>query len=331
MSNVGSGKRWVVAATAAAASILMIIGSAITAPTTTAVAAPGDPEPTATQVTAPRLLARATLSADYLAPGPQSGAQATPANGRTGPFDGQVIPGFSAAVANGNGTFWAMPDNGFGTKANSADFLLRIYLVRPRWERAGGGTGAIQILRYLTLSDPYRKINFPIVRENTPERLLTGGDFDIESLQRTPDGTFWIGEEFGPFLLHVDAAGRVLSRPVPFPLGGSPQNPLLGGATAATQASGGFEAMALSPERALPLPDPGEGAGDRARPATPGDLGVRHPGRALHRTHLGLPGRHRHQPGRRRPVRRAGTRCWCSSATTSTATRRSPSGSTGST
>ncbi len=199
----------------------------------------------AERVVTPRLVSRATLSADYLAPGPRSGALATPANGRTGPFNGQVIPGFSAAVANRDGTFWAMPDNGFGTKANSADFLLRIYLVRPRWERAGGGAGAIQILRYLSLSDPFHKIGFPIVR-GSGQRLLTGGDFDIESLQRMPDGSFWIGEEFGPFLLHVDARGRVLSAPVPSPLGGSPQSPLLGGSAPATQASGGFEATAMS-------------------------------------------------------------------------------------
>jgi glycerophosphoryl diester phosphodiesterase len=198
------------------------------------------------QVVAPRLVARATLSADYLAPGRQSGADAAPANGRTGPFDGQVIPGFSAAVANEDGTFWAMPDNGFGTKANSTDFLLRIYLVRPRWGR-GESSGSIQIIRYLTLSDPRNMINFPIVRESSRKRLLTGGDFDVESLQRMPDGTFWIGEEFGPFLLHVDRRGRLLSRPVSSPLGKSPQHPRLGESTPTTGASGGFEATALSP------------------------------------------------------------------------------------
>ena len=198
------------------------------------------------QVVAPRLVARATLSADYLAPGRQSGADAAPAHGRTGPFDGQVIPGFSAAVANEDGTFWAMPDNGFGTKANSTDFLLRIYLVRPRWDR-GESSGSIQIIRYLTLSDPRNMINFPIVRESSRKRQLTGGDFDIESLQRMPDGSFWIGEEFGPFLLHVDRRGRLLSRPVPSPLGKSPQHPRLGESTPTTQASGGFEATALSP------------------------------------------------------------------------------------
>ena len=194
----------------------------------------------------PRLLARATLSTDYLAPGPQSGALATPANGRQGPFNGQVLPGFSAAVAEGNGTFWAMPDNGFGTKINSPDFLLRIYLVRPRWERANGGPGQIQVLRYVGLSDPYRRIPFPIVNENRPNRPLTGGDFDIESIQRMPDGTWWIGEEFGPYLLHIDARGRVLSAPISSPLGKSPQHPELGAETPNVQPSGGFEAMAKS-------------------------------------------------------------------------------------
>jgi glycerophosphoryl diester phosphodiesterase len=106
------------------------------------------------RVLVPTLTSRATLSADYSAPGPDSGALATPANGRTGPFPGQVIPGFSGAVKNRHGTYWAMPDNGFGTKANSADFLLRIYLVRPRWETADGGRGKIRIKRYISLRDP---------------------------------------------------------------------------------------------------------------------------------------------------------------------------------
>lgn len=196
-----------------------------------------------------RLLARATLSADFQAPGPPSGALATPANGRQGPFPGQVIPGFSAAIDNGDGTFWAQPDNGFGAKGNSADFLLRLYLVKPQWKTAGGGAGEIQVLRHITLSDPRNKVGFPIVNEATSDRLLTGDDFDIESVQRSRDGSFWIGEEFGPFLLHVDSRGRVLSAPVPFPLGKSPQNPDIGGEQPTVQRSGGFEAMAQSTDR----------------------------------------------------------------------------------
>lgn len=195
------------------------------------------------------MLARALLSADHQADGPPSGALATPANGRQGPFPGQVIPGFSAAIDNGDGTFWAQPDNGFGAKGNSADFLLRLYLVRPEWKTAGGGAGEITVLRHITLSDPRHKVGFPIVNGSTSDRQLTGDDFDIESVQRSRDGSFWIGDEFGPFLLHVDSRGRVLSAPVPFPLGKSPQNPNLGDDEAVVQRSGGFEAMAQSTDR----------------------------------------------------------------------------------
>ena len=133
-------------------------------------------------VVQPTLVARATLSADFLAPGPPSGALATPANGRQGPFAGQVIPGFSGMVDAGDGTFWALPDNGFGTKANSADFLLRLYRVTPDWQTARGGAGQIGVGEFVSLSDPDHRIDFPIVNETTPDRLLTGADFDVESV-----------------------------------------------------------------------------------------------------------------------------------------------------
>ncbi|NPD03185.1 glycerophosphodiester phosphodiesterase [Nocardioides sp. zg-1308] len=192
----------------------------------------------------PTLEARATLSADFLASGPPSGALASPANGRTGPFPGQVIPGFSAMIENGDGTFWAQPDNGFGTKANSADFLLRLYKIRPDWETADGGPGEIRVERFISLRDPARKVTFPITNQATTDRLLTGADFDIESVVRGRDGSFWIGEEFGPFLLHVSADGRVLEAPVPLPDGKSPQNPFLAaGEQPRVPASRGFEAM----------------------------------------------------------------------------------------
>jgi hypothetical protein len=33
-----------------------------------------------------------------------------------------------------------MPDNGYGTKANSADFLLRLNRIRPDFTTASGGS-----------------------------------------------------------------------------------------------------------------------------------------------------------------------------------------------
>lgn len=199
------------------------------------------------QTHVPTLVARATLSADHLEPGPASGALASPANGRTGPWNGQVIPGFSAAIDNGDGTFWAQPDNGFGTKGNSADFLLRNYLVRPAWQTAEGGDGSIRVERYISYNDRNHVLDFPIVNEDTSERLLTGADFDIESVVRAKDGTFWVGEEFGPFLLHFDSDGTLLEKPYALDGAKSPQNPYLQpGETPRVRASRGFEALAGS-------------------------------------------------------------------------------------
>ena len=59
---------------------------------------------------------------------PPSGAAlgTAPINGITPPFPGQPVQGFSAVLDAGNGEYWVMPDNGYGAKANSGDFLLRM-------------------------------------------------------------------------------------------------------------------------------------------------------------------------------------------------------------
>jgi hypothetical protein len=163
----------------------------------------------------PKLEARAILGADATFPAPFAGIVNTDpvyAPGAT-----QPVGGFSALLDAGNGDFYAMPDNGFGAKANSRSFILRLYKVRPKWKTEWSGKGDVKILDAITLSDPDAKVPFPIVNENTPDRILTGGDFDVESVRQANDGTFWFGEEFGPFIVHVDAKGRVLDAPVPLP------------------------------------------------------------------------------------------------------------------
>jgi hypothetical protein len=192
----------------------------------------------------PRLEARAILPADATFAAPFPGVINTdpaPAPGST-----QPVGGFSALLDAGDGDFWAMPDNGFGNKANSRSFIVRLYKVRPAFETSYGGNGTVKILKAISLHDPDHKVPFPIVNEDTAERILTGGDFDIESVRIGKDGTLWFGEEFGPFIVHADAKGKILDAPVPTPGVMSPDNPLLLGRTPNLASSNGFEAMALS-------------------------------------------------------------------------------------
>ncbi len=215
------------------------------------VASAGTPKPT--------LERRAVLPVNTYASGPPSGAFYTgPANGITFPTLSQPVAGFSAVLAGRRpGEYLAMPDNGFGGKANSRDFLIRAYYIEPDFKTAAGGTGEISVGDFISFRDPDARIGFPIVNEGIPERLLTGGDIDPESMQRGPNGDLWVGDEFGPWILHFDQAGVLLDPPyrVPgallaAPIAGtlqSPNNPFIGGDPASQPNSRGFEAMAISP------------------------------------------------------------------------------------
>jgi glycerophosphoryl diester phosphodiesterase len=170
-------------------------------------------------VGADTLNGRAVLPATTFADGPTSGAQiAGPTvNGIPVPFlNKQPVQGFSAILDNADGTYMAMCDNGFGGLENSADFNLRVYRVKPNWETAEGGAGTVEVLSFIELRDPNHLVPFAITNHFT-DRVLTGADFDIESVQRTADGSLWFGDEFGPFLIHTDANGVVLEAPIPLP------------------------------------------------------------------------------------------------------------------
>ncbi|MDY6992853.1 MAG: esterase-like activity of phytase family protein, partial [Pseudomonadota bacterium] len=166
------------------------------------------------------LIGRAILPAATFAQGPTSGQYLEQAliNGQALPFiDKQPVQGFSAILDNADGSFLAMSDNGFGKLENSADYHLRVYTLRPEFKTANGGNGEITVEGFFELTDPNKRIPFTITNEFTLERILTGADFDLESFRKAPDGTFWFGDEFGPFLLHTDAQGVVLAPPIALP------------------------------------------------------------------------------------------------------------------
>lgn len=199
---------------------------------------------------APTLTGRAVLPVNTYAPGPPSGAFYTgPSNGITFPTPSQPVEGFSAILAGRRpGEYLAMPDNGFGGKQSSPDFLIRAYYIVPDFKTEHGGSGDVAVGEFISFRDPNHLIGFPIVNDVTPERLLTGGDVDPESMQRGAGGDFWMGDEFGPWILHFDAKGVLLDPPFPVPGGlRSPNNPFLGGDDFTHPNSRGIEAMAITP------------------------------------------------------------------------------------
>ena len=184
--------------------------------------------------------------------GPMHGSRPT---GIAFPFVGQPVQGFSGIkpVANEPGAYWVLTDNGFGNRRNSPDALLMFHKVRPDWQ-----SGQVALLQTTFLRDPLRRIPFRIAHEGTEARYLTGADFDLESIQPLPDGSFMIGDEFGPFLIHVAADG-VVQRVIETRLDGqplmSPDNPALqvpaspaAGVPFRVRRSGGYEGMALTPD-----------------------------------------------------------------------------------
>lgn len=224
----------------------------------------------------------ASQSSSLRTPGPLSGRFVTPNLGVVPPFsDGQPIPGWSGLLANDDGTFTALPDNGYGSKANSSDYIIGVYTTQVEFKTTGDGSntpGSIQNLAFIPFNDAqgllrngrgidlivtadlvnYRNgagfgldSGAPVDASIVSGRLLTGYDFDVESIARAADGTWWVGEEFGPYLLHFDSNGTLIDEPVPHPFLKSPANPLVltQPGTETLGSSRGFESLAFNATR----------------------------------------------------------------------------------
>ena len=175
---------------------------------------------------------------------------ANPASGIAMPFPGQPVQGMSGIRSLGEDRFLLLTDNGFGAKNNSSDAMLMFNIMKMDWD-----AGKVGLEKTVFLSDPNRVVPFPIVTEHSGTRYLTGADFDPESIQPVGDH-YWIGDEFGPWLIEVDASGIVLQVIATNPGGidyKSPDNQFVSTPAAgamvtgvSTGRSGGYEGMAQS-------------------------------------------------------------------------------------
>lgn len=201
---------------------------------------------TAAAAQAATLTAYAELPADTFTAGPTSGQYIDAANERKPPFtDQQPVQGFSALIKSEDDTYLVLSDNGFGKRSNSGDYILSIYHIKVDFRTATGGSGSINLLDVMRLSDPQGFLPYPATRKD--DHLLTGSDLDPESFRRLDDGSFWIGEELLPSIVHVDAKGQLLAPP--FKLDGlaASENPQ--GDPATLPRSKGFEGMAISTDK----------------------------------------------------------------------------------
>lgn len=118
------------------------------------------------------------------------------------PFEGQPIQGHSGIKYDSKSdSYWVLTDNGLGKKHNSYDAMLYIHNFKFDFKNS-----SYKLVKTIFFSDKNKKYKFPITAETSKSRYLSGADFDLESFQII-DGDFWIGDEFGPYLLHFDQNG----------------------------------------------------------------------------------------------------------------------------
>lgn len=173
------------------------------------------------------------------------------ATGLSMPFVGQPVQGFSGVKHIGDGVYWALSDNGFGSKVNSPDAMLMAHKIKPDWD-----SGSVELLETVFLSDPNKMLPFRIATEFSETRYLTGADFDIESIQPVGD-LLYFGDEFGPYVFATNMEGEVTFITETF-LGDrklvSPDHPSLklpnlpGEVAFDVRRSRGYEGMAQSPD-----------------------------------------------------------------------------------
>jgi hypothetical protein len=255
-------------------------------PTSEACPASPPPAPAATAAAGARL---SVVTDANLPPTPlaQFAHRTAPADGASADH-GIVLGGIGSDLypAQAPDEYWMITDRGPNGKANKQrtfpepDFDPTILRVKVT-----GSTLAIQQSIPITTTDGRPVTGLPNVdpHDEPPYDLrgekqlpLNPAGLDTEGMIRTPNGEFWISEEYAPSVVHLSPTGTVLARYVPegtvLPDPGYPVFPTLPAILAKRKINRGFESMAISPDGGTvyaalqsPLSVPDESIGDGSR------------------------------------------------------------------
>ncbi|MDL4818332.1 esterase-like activity of phytase family protein [Actinomadura opuntiae] len=185
--------------------------------------------------------------------------------------------------------FWAITDrgpNGTVTVDGEDRVTFPVPSFDPTIVKLRVRKGELKVTRALPITNAQGRpvTGLPNVegRESAPygfdgrTRLAYNADgIDSEGLVRTKDGEFWVAEEYGPSLLHLDRRGRVVERYVPQGWAGRPGYPVkavLPSILNKRTENRGFEGLTVSPDgKSLyvavqsPLSNPDKGAYKKSR------------------------------------------------------------------
>lgn len=177
---------------------------------------------------------------------------------------------FAGKQADGSWLFYSLTDRGPNADAPAwrqgkdklsgkifvaPDFTPQILPIRVK-------DGQVQVGEPILLHDeqgPIHGLPLPVGTVGSTHEMALTDDLkaiaapdrrglDTEGLALAPDGSFWLCDEYGPFIIHADAQGKILQKWGPEPQAG--EQSVAGGlpgVLAWRQANRGFEGLALLP------------------------------------------------------------------------------------
>ncbi|WP_218136715.1 esterase-like activity of phytase family protein [Actinacidiphila guanduensis] len=163
-------------------------------------------------------------------------AQVAGPNGTTTRISGEGYGSALAAVPGKAGSFYGLTDRGPNADAPDGNKSEMVPDFTPQIGEFKLVGGKAELVRKVTLKGPKRLGGVPYsgrpphdtseVIDDVAATNANGGTpvpiaedpygYDSEGLVALPDGTFWVSDEYGPYLTHFDANGYELGRLTPY-------------------------------------------------------------------------------------------------------------------